>query len=236
MKPGVQTISFREVATPWELCRGVQEAGFQAVELWTRHLERWPEIPAMLQDHGIAIAGLGIARLGDPAEDAHWFDAAGALGAAYLCADFEASSFPSRVAETAALARAAGVSIGLHNHGAPHWLGNARMLDRFFQDAPEEFGLCLDTAWALDSREDPVAMIRRFDSRLLALHLKDFAFDQGRSPREVPLGNGGINLRAIIGELRSLPFDGWCMIETETPAVNPADALRRLESALSGNV
>ena len=183
-------------------------------------------------DCGLRPVGLGIARLGDASGDARWFDTARAIGAAYLTADFDVSAFPARIEATAALARAAGVAIAIHNHGAPHWLGNARMLGRFLTDAPPEFGLCLDTAWALDSREDPAAMIRTFAPRLRAVHLKDFAFDRGRTPREVLPGDGGLRLRELLSALREAAFAGELVIETEAPDLSPANARARWIAAL----
>ena len=230
--PAVQTVSFREAASPAELCRSVLDAGFKRVELWSRHLERWPDLPVRMGDCGLRPVGLGIARLGDPSGDARWFDTARAIGAAYLTADFDASAFPAQVEDTAALARAAGIAIAIHNHGAPHWLGNVRMLTRFLADAPPEFGLCLDTAWALDSREDPAAMIRTFAPRLRAVHLKDFAFDCGRNPREVLPGDGGLRLREIQQALREAAFAGELVIETEAPDLSPADARARWVAAV----
>ena len=190
-------------------------------------MERWPDLPARLGDCGLRPVGLGIARLGDVSGDARWFDTARAIGATYLTADFDAPAFPSRVEATAHLARAAGVAIAIHNHGAPHWLGNSRMLSRFLADAPPEFGLCLDTAWALDSREDPIAMIRTFAPRLRAVHLKDFAFDRGRAPREVLPGDGGLRLRELLQALRETAFAGDLVIETESPDLSPAHARAR---------
>lgn len=106
------------------------------------------------------------------------------------------------------------------------------MLGRFLTDAPPEFGLCLDTAWALDSREDPSTMIRDFAPRLRAVHLKDFAFDRGRQPREVLPGDGGLRLREILHALRDAAFAGGLVIETEAPDLSPADARARWVAAV----
>lgn len=228
----MQTVSFRNAASPDELCRSVIAAGFDRVELWSRHLERWPDLPARMAGCGLRLIGLGITRLGDPSGDTRWFDTARDIGASYLSADFDAAAFPTRIEATAALARDAGVAIAIHNHGAPHWLGNARMLTRFFADAPSEFGLCLDTAWALDSREDPIAMIRTFAPRLRAVHLKDFTFDRGRNPHEVLPGDGGLRLREILLALREAACAGELVIETEAPDVSPADARARWVAAV----
>ncbi len=200
--------------------------------MWSRHLERWPDLPARLADSGLRPVGIGIARLGEASGDARWFDTARAIGAAYLSSDFDSAAFPERIEATASLARAAGVAVAIHNHGAPHWLGNARMLGRFLTDAPPEFGLCLDTAWALDSREDPVDMILTFAPRLRAVHLKDFAFDRGRLPREVLPGDGGLRLREILQTLRKTAFAGELVIETEAPDLSPADARARWVTAV----
>lgn len=169
--------------------------------------------------------------MGDATSDPRWFETARSIGAAYLSADFDAAAFPARVEATAAFARAAGVVIALHNHGAPHWLGNTRMLNRFYADAPAEYMLCLDTAWALDSREDPVDMVRTFAPRLRAVHLKDFVFDRGRTAREVLPGDGELRLRELAQALRESAFAGELVIETESPGLSPDDARSRWAAA-----
>ena len=173
-----------------------------------------------------------MARLGGGLSDSRWFETARLIGATYMSADFDADAFPAGIEATAALARAAGVVIAIHNHGAPHWLGNTRMLTRFLGAAPPEFGLCLDTGWALDSREDPAAMIRAFAQRLRAVHLKDFAFDRGRTAREVLPGDGGLRLRELAQALRETAFAGELVIETESSGLSPAEARTRWIAAV----
>lgn len=152
-------------------------------------------------------------------------------GAAYLSSDYDVQRFPEGISATAALAREGGISLALHNHGAPHWLGNRRMLERFLDIAPPEFSLCLDTAWALDSREDPIALAHALAPRLRAVHIKDFIFDQGRSPREILPGDGGLILPELLKVLYSCPNPIDWIVETEAPGLRAAEARIRVLTA-----
>ena len=66
--------------------------------------------------------------------------------------------------------RGRAVRLGIHHHGGGHWLGNSPALRWVSSQSSARFGLCLDTAWALDSGEDPVAMIMEFGPRVHLLH------------------------------------------------------------------
>ena len=70
------------------------------------------------------------------------------------------------------------------------------------------------------------------DPRLRVVHLKDFAFDRGRNPREVLPGDGGLRLRELLQALREAAFAGELVIETEAPDLSPADARARWVAAV----
>jgi sugar phosphate isomerase/epimerase len=115
--------------------------------------------------------------------------------------------------------------VGIHNHGGPHWLGCARTLQWVFDQTSERIGLCLDTAWALDSREDPVAMAERFGSRLHGVHIKDFVFDRARQPEDVIVGTGNLDLPGLLKTMDAVGFSGAVVLEYEGDVENPVPAL-----------
>lgn len=120
-----------------------------------------------------------------------------------------------------------GVKIAIHNHGRHHALGSVFALENVFSKASENIGLCLDTAWMLDSGEDPVAIAKKFANRLYGLHLKDFIFNRAGKPEDVIIGEGNLNLPQLLEFLVSIDYSGYLTLEYEGDADNPVEALKK---------
>ncbi|MFI5356910.1 MAG: sugar phosphate isomerase/epimerase family protein, partial [Opitutales bacterium] len=113
----------------------------------------------------------------------------------------------------------------IHNHGGRHWLGNAQMLESVFARTSPRIGLCLDTAWALDAHEDPVALAEKFADRLYGVHLKDFVFDRAGKPADTILGQGNLDLPKFLKLLGGNERTQSVIIEYEGDIENPVPAL-----------
>jgi sugar phosphate isomerase/epimerase len=175
---------------------------------------------------GVRVVSIGVSSLkGDEAAERPLFEFLKKAGARHMSVDFAVASVPEsyRVAER--LAEAYGVRLGIHNHGGRHWLGPAAMLAQVFATTSDRIGLCLDTAWALDSGEDPVAMAERFAPRLTALHLKDFVFDKARKPTDVVVGTGNLDLAKLRATLQKIDFSGLAILEYEGDVEDPVPAV-----------
>lgn len=122
------------------------------------------------------------------------------------------------VARVAAVARRHGLRPLLHPHAGTHvefedeWLP---LLDHA--------ELCLDTGHLLYARADPVETYRRWADRVPYLHLKDVDVERCRpdfwaSVRDGafrPLGEGCLDLPALIAALEDHGFDGWAVVEQD---------------------
>lgn len=103
-----------------------------------------------------------------------------------------------------------------------------------------DVGLCLDTGHLLLSDGDPVAAIRTWGSRINHVHIKDARqgvidrIVQEGSPLEeiwtrqafCPLGEGDVDVDAVIQGLRDIDFEGWLVVEQDQipdPAVSKQD-------------
>jgi sugar phosphate isomerase/epimerase len=104
-------------------------------------------------------------------------------------------------------------------------------LEGVFGETSLNVGLCLDTAWMLDSGEEPVAVAAQFKERLYGLHVKDFVFEDGK-PEDVVVGQGGLNLDALAAFLVEMGFDGYLTLEYEGDVDNPVPALRQCCDAI----
>jgi inosose dehydratase len=90
--------------------------------------------------------------------------------------------------------------------------------------------LCLDTGHALIGGADPVALARDAGDRIKHVHLKDVdpAWADRVRAGEVdysaavaagmyrPLGQGGVDIAAIVGSLEATGYDGWYVLEQDT--------------------
>jgi inosose dehydratase len=100
-----------------------------------------------------------------------------------------------------------------------------------------DVGLCLDTGHLLLSDGDPVAAVRNWGSRINHVHIKDAhqgvidrIVDQGSPLEEIwtrqafcPLGEGDVDVDAVLQGLRDIDFEGWLVVEQDQipdPAVS----------------
>ena len=119
---------------------------------------------------------------------------------------------------------------------------------------PQMLGLCLDTGHYLYGGGDPLHCARTHGKRIRHLHLKDVkpqVLDQVRREK-IPyldavrlgvfceLGQGGVDLSAVIRELTTAGFDGWAVFEqdvdTTQPGSNPLESATRSRNYLRKTV
>jgi inosose dehydratase len=235
---GVQSYCFREFRDNAAVSRMVKELGCPSIELCGVHVDFQKPVAfagaiAAYRDRGIAIAATGVNRItGREREDRNLFEFLKACGAPAMSVDFAPDGLDEALASAECLSEEYGVRCAVHNHGGRHWLGSAQALSYLFGRASARIGLCLDTAWALDSREDPVDMVEKFGHRLYAVHLKDFIFDRARRPEDVVVGTGNLDLAKLDAKLRAVGFGGSAIIEYEGDAKNPMPALRQCVEAV----
>jgi sugar phosphate isomerase/epimerase len=110
----------------------------------------------------------------------------------------------------------------------PHYgnvLQQPEDFERVFDAVPDpRVGLCVDTGHFHSAKVDTCAVIRRFDKRLYAVHLKDHV-----GTTSVGIGRGEIDLAAIVAALRSVAYTGGLTVELEVP--DPQNLPRYTEEA-----
>jgi inosose dehydratase len=94
---------------------------------------------------------------------------------------------------------------------------------------PDLIGLCLDTGHYYYGGGDPLEAVRKYDSRIRHLHLKDIRDDVLQLVRRAgysfleaiqrgifcELGQGAIDLPAVIRELKKQGYCGWAIFEQD---------------------
>jgi inosose dehydratase len=239
---------------PWtDVLDGTVAAGYRWIELGP--LGYLPErVAHALRSRGLGLTGGFVFRpLGDRAAFTETLALAertaarvATLGGRFLTIiDLPSDRRPraalaQAVEAIAAVTRAHGLQPLFHPHA-----GTAIETEEEVESLLEFADLCLDTGHALYLGQDPVALYERWATRIPYLHLKDLdpaRVDGGfwssvRAGAFRPLGEGALDLRALLGALSRHGFDGWCVVEQDRiPGGDPVADLvagRQLVEALT---
>ena len=228
----VQSYCFRNFPDNRKVIELIKECGLSAVELCGKHVDfsnpsGFDAVVSLYRDAGIRIVSIGVQGMADnEALERNYFEFVKAADAKVMSVDFAIGKVPAAYRTAEKLAAEYDIRLAIHNHGGRHWLGSGQMLNHVFNTTNERIGLCLDTAWAIDSGEDAVKTAERFAARLYALHFKDFLYSEHRQNEDVIIGTGILDLPALLGLLKARNFDGAGIIEYEGDADDPAPAVR----------
>ena len=235
---GVQSFCFRNFKDNAKTAELVKECGLSKIELCGVHVDfddpaTFGGVIETYRDAGVEIVSIGVSGMsGDEGKERDHFEFCKACGAKFMAVSFSLGAVPEcfRVAEK--LSAEYDVLLGIHNHGGGHWLGSTAALDWVFDNTDDRIGLCLDTAWALDARQDPVAMAEKFADRLYGVHIKDFIFDRAGKPEDVVVGTGNLELKKLVDAMGAANFAGAVVLEYEGDVEDPVPALTKCTQAV----
>ena len=230
---GIQTYCFRNFLEPQALIEKVLECGLSNVELFDGHCGPDNDDAAgflqQITDANITICATGAWTLTeDETRCRAIMEFATNAGCDTITADLGENSYPV----VTRLASEYGMRIAIHNHGRKHRLGSVAALTKALDETGPEIGLCLDTAWMLDSGEDPVAVAARFKDRLYGIHIKDFVFDRAGHPEDVVVGTGNLALPDLMNLLASFDYAGPVILEYEGDPDSPVSAIKECIQAM----
>ncbi len=228
---GIQSFCFRGFKQHHEVIEKLKACGVSTIELCAAHVDftdssQFDSIINEYVDAGAHIPSIGVQTFrNNESEERLYFEFAKKAGAKFISASFDINTVPESIRTAEKLSDEYDIPLAIHNHGGKHWLGSTEMLRRVFADTSKRIGLCLDTAWALDSREDPIHMVKTFSDRLYGVHIKDFIFNKNREPEDVVVGTGNLNLKMLSDTMEDAGFSGYAVIEYEGDVDNPVPAL-----------
>jgi sugar phosphate isomerase/epimerase len=136
---------------------------------------------------------------------------------------------PEKLAALDKLANEFGISVAIHNHprrtnqpAYTYW--DPAIVRQTVEKHSSRIGCCADTGHWVRSGLDPVECLRKYEGRLLYLHLKDVS-EMGPGGRDVILGTGVANAKGMLAELQRQRFAGPTAFEYESRdmADRPAD-------------
>ncbi len=120
--------------------------------------------------------------------------------------------------EAAKAAEDEGVKLAMENHFD---FTTDEFVDLVDRVDSSHFGVCFDTGNALRIGDDPVESARVLGKHILATHTKDVKPVYGVSPKEwyffacVPVGQGVINMPALVDALLATGYEGLFAIELD---------------------
>ncbi|BDT98383.1 TIM barrel protein [Nocardia sputorum] len=147
----------------------------------------------------------------------------------------------SALVDTAAAIRDAAAGHGLrtvlHPHVGTHVESEAEV-ERFLADS--DLDICLDTGHLLIGGTDPVRLAARHAERIGHIHLKDVRgaladqvrggkLEYGEAVRRglyVPLGDGDVDIAALVHTMRAAGYQGWYVLEQDA-MLRPGDSARQ---------
>ncbi|MGW7537644.1 sugar phosphate isomerase/epimerase family protein [Amycolatopsis sp. NPDC054798] len=144
-----------------------------------------------------------------------------------ILTDAEWSALVSTAGKIRDTAAKHGLKTVLHPHVGTH-VETEDEVERFLADS--DLRLCLDTGHLLIGGTDPVALAQRHPQRIGHLHLKDVrgelaeAVRTGKLPYTeavgkglyVPLGEGDVDIEAMVRSVTEAGYDGWYVLEQDT--------------------
>lgn len=237
---GIQSYCFRGFKTLAEVLPRLKACGVATVELSGVHGDftdaaGGDALIAQCRAAEVRIASIGVERFtGNLVRERALGRFMQRAGASVISVDFEPGVSAEVLRAAERVADEFDLRLAIHNHGGRHWLGNAQMLAQVFASTSPRIGLCLDTAWALDAHEDPVALAEKFADRLYGLHLKDFVFDRAGRQSDVVIGEGNLDLPRILPLIQANPRVASVVIEYEGDIENPVPALTKCVRQITG--
>lgn len=141
--------------------------------------------------------------------------------------DDEWNTLVDTCAKIREIAAVHGLKTVLHPHVGTHVEREAEV-DRFLADS--DLQLCLDTGHLLIGGTDPVELARRYPDRIGHVHLKDVRDEIAAKVRSgelsytdaveqgiyVPLGDGDVDVQALVELVQEAGYTGWFVLEQDT--------------------
>ena len=130
----VQSYCFRGFKTNKEVIEKVKECGLGKIELCQAHVDfndenNFENVVQEYKDAGINIVSIGVNRFqNDSVAEEKLFKFAKLAGCKVMSVSFAPDSVPESYPTAEKLADKYDINLGIHNHGARHWLGSVQML------------------------------------------------------------------------------------------------------------
>ncbi|MEK4289209.1 MULTISPECIES: sugar phosphate isomerase/epimerase [Paenibacillus] len=123
--------------------------------------------------------------------------------------------------------KARGAVLLYHNHDfeLTDRYGNRTAFDGLFEEVPADLlQVEMDTCWVHHAGYDAVEYINKYAGRLPIIHLKDLKKHEDGSPETVVLGEGEVNLTAILDAAVQAKVE-WAVVEQDYCSRSPLESV-----------
>jgi sugar phosphate isomerase/epimerase len=229
LRIGVQSWTLRSSSFD-EAIRATASAGLRFIQLSPAHIGPGEPRHELLRKrevmgaHGVVAHSFGVATTGAlVAENRPLFEFARFLGLELVVVEpQDAGGFDS----LEALAIELGVRVAVHNHGPGTPYADPERLRALLAGRDAKLGACLDSGWSTAAGHDAAEVFRRYEGRVLDIHLKDLRVAPDGSVTHVALGEGDVNLRGLISAARLAGFGGLMAIESDSELADGREFVR----------
>ena len=187
--------------------------GFAGKSGHTMSAEECAKLRVILKQKGVSLLSYGVVRAGPEAEWRQIFDFAKRMGIATIIAEPALNQMEMLDKLTAEY----GVNVGIHNHGEP----TPDMVAKLLDGRSKRIGIAPDNGHWTRRGIDNLGSLKRFEGRILSIHLKDL----NDAKRDVPFGEGTTPVAGILAWLDQADYKGPIIIEYE--AGNQQAAVRK---------
>jgi inosose dehydratase len=225
----------------------VRDLGISQIELWNLHNQMsapgvrdksiapyhahpgdWGALQPLMQQNGIQAIAYGAQNFNlDFSENRAILEWAQRAGVEAISAHIDPRAFDyldGLVEET-------GVKIGIHNHGPGWHHPDIPTIADALKDHHPNLGLYADTQHFFRSAVDPVEAVETFIDRLHGIHLKDvkhgLPLDHDSHDQQEVLGEGQIDIAAILRILKQHDYRGLLVLEYEAVPENPIPSMKQ---------
>ncbi|MNP58754.1 Xylose isomerase-like TIM barrel [compost metagenome] len=104
----------------------------------------------------------------------------------------------------------------------------------FAQTSPEAVKVEMDVCWVQFAGQNPIEYINKYAGRLPLLHLKDFSKDEQGQMKTLELGQGSVDLPAVIEGATSAGVE-WLIVEQDVCQNPPLESVSNSYNWLKEN-
>ena len=228
---------YKDEAAFLTVLRQIGEVGFEGMETNWKNLERYFQHPAsfakILNEAHLKLIGAHIGGspwtaasrsqvLADVERTARFVKAVGGEFVVFSGAYPKERPLPPDawqkmaefVNEAGRICEKSGVRYLYHNHWVECESGGMEQMCRLTD--PKLVGFAFDTGHAVRAGADPAGIIGMLGGRLGVIHFADASPDGPSAAKRPPLGEGRLNMPAVVEALRRASFSGWIVLEEET--------------------
>ncbi len=213
-----------------EIMEIVRGAGFRTVEIWTAHLNyNWAtskqvqDAKQILREHGLSVCSYAGGFGNSEEELERCFELARLMGINVLAGNLN----EKLLARAYSLCQEHRISVAFENHPGRE---NPEKIKKLIGNRGDWFGVCADTGYFATYGIGASEAIRKLGKSVFHVHLKDI---KAVGKHETcALGDGVVNIIAVIDTLREIGYDGYLSIEHEPHHYDSREEIERSLSRL----